>query len=580
MAKFQAFISDMDDTLLRSDHTMSERTAATLRRISRQGVSVVLCSGRAGASILPYVHQAGAEGEMICFNGARVIDLKTGAVLVQNEIDPGTAREMLSWLDARGCYAQFFDGDSWYCREDCQYARDYEKKSRLPAHFTHAPLAACVKNSAPKLLGIGPDKIEVDAPFVPGNSGGPVVLDEGGEVIGVSTYLRILEPDRSTTGSKYEATKLKRQVRRFATRIDNLDPSDLEPVFLEKIGRERELVRRSSEWVSSISDTFKEDEEFTLERFQDFREECFRRCRVLIEGEAAEWSNTYLRNKFSENREMIEAVLKVLKLDFLVEISRIGVLLDEHASSLLSVKREGSPVRCFFCMGSGKNSIKKPNPLYRPKSAYARWVIERRKCPVCNGNGKRPLWSERICFTYPKELEDAAGRHIAEAGQTFCGFLLGGTEQQELARFVFYRKKPLYRIPNAFGETLVFAGNHFDRSATCTALTFMFGRLLCVEIVTPQLEKGGIREGLTRYLKEELSDSSPFYVQAIRIVDRKMIPLDLRGRPLLKPVKPQRMEDDPEYDGMIVRGVHSCFGAINALDLNSLAEKNRKAQNQ
>ena len=71
-----------------------------------------------------------------------------------------------------------------------------------------------------------------------------------------------------------------------------------------------------------------------------------------------------------------------------------------------------------------------------------------------------------------------------------------------------------------------------------------------------------------------------FYVQAIRIVDRKMIPLDLRGRPLLKPVKPQRMEDDPEYDGMIVRGVHSCFGAINALDLNSLAEKNRKAQNQ
>ncbi len=431
-----------------------------------------------------------------------------------------------------------------------------------------------------KLLGIGPDKIEVDAPFVPGNSGGPVVLDEGGEVIGVSTYLRILEPDRSTTGSKYEATKLKRQVRRFATRIDNLDPSDLEPVFLEKIGCERELVRRSSEWVSCISDTFKEDEAFTLERFQDFREECFRRCRVLIEGEAAEWSNTYLRNKFSENREMIEAVLKVLKLDFLVEISRIGVLLDEHASSLLSVKREGSPVRCFFCMGSGKNSIKKPNPLYRPKSAYARWVIERRKCPVCNGNGKRPLWSERICFTYPKELEDAAGRHIAEAGQTFCGFLLGGTEQQELARFVFYRKKPLYRIPNAFGETLVFAGNHFDRSATCTALTFMFGRLLCVEIVTPQLEKGGIREGLTRYLKEELSDSSPFYVQAIRIVDRKMIPLDLRGRPLLKPVKPQRMEDDPEYDGMIVRGVHSCFGAINALDLNSLAEKNRKAQNQ
>ena len=39
-----------------------------------------------------------------------------------------------------------------------------------------------------KLLGIGPDKIEVDAPFVPGNSGGPL-FNMKGEVVGINSQI-------------------------------------------------------------------------------------------------------------------------------------------------------------------------------------------------------------------------------------------------------------------------------------------------------------------------------------------------------------------------------------------------------
>lgn len=155
MPRFQAFISDMDDTLLPAHQPMSERTKQTLQRLSRQGVSVVLCSGRAGASILPYVKQTGATGEMICFNGARVIDLKTGEVLVQNEIEPALAREMLAWLKARGCYAHYFQGDEWFCEEDCEEARFYAEKTGIPARYTHRPLTECIREPAPKILGIG-----------------------------------------------------------------------------------------------------------------------------------------------------------------------------------------------------------------------------------------------------------------------------------------------------------------------------------------------------------------------------------------------------------------------------------------
>ncbi|MHA3775383.1 trypsin-like peptidase domain-containing protein [Verrucomicrobiota bacterium sgz303538] len=40
-----------------------------------------------------------------------------------------------------------------------------------------------------KVVGIGPDRIEVSAEFIPGNSGSPIVHVKSGKVIGVATYL-------------------------------------------------------------------------------------------------------------------------------------------------------------------------------------------------------------------------------------------------------------------------------------------------------------------------------------------------------------------------------------------------------
>ena len=40
-----------------------------------------------------------------------------------------------------------------------------------------------------KLVGIGPDRIEVSAEFIPGNSGSPIIHVPTGKVIGIATYL-------------------------------------------------------------------------------------------------------------------------------------------------------------------------------------------------------------------------------------------------------------------------------------------------------------------------------------------------------------------------------------------------------
>ncbi len=421
-----------------------------------------------------------------------------------------------------------------------------------------------------KLLGIGPDKIETDAPFVGGNSGGPVLTTKGEQVVGVATYLRYIKPDPTTAGSKYDSSRVKKVVRRFATRIDNLSPDDLEPLKLAELEHERDLVNASDDWVKHIETTF--DDKLTIERLQEFRKDCFKRAKLLIEGETVQWHSSYLKNKFTDNREMISAVLQMLKLDSVVELSRMGAILDLNAAKLTPAKSTGVPIRCFFCKGSGKYSKKVPNPQYRPNSAYARYIIQYKACPVCVGNGKRPLWKERFIFSVPPDVSREIGEHIKVCPETFCGFQLGGKKSDELNRYVFYRKQPLFTIPYAFGESMVFAGNHQDKAAVCTHLIFMFDRLLGVMILSPY-PNDGLEEGLQRYHQGDVSNASPMFIDALRLRDGESVPVDLRGNPLLKPLRPVNVEDDPRYDGMLVIGSHSCLGVIAGMDLPALAER-------
>lgn len=73
--------------------------------------------------------------------------------------------------------------------------------------------------------GLGPNRVEVDAPFQPGNSGSPILHLETGEVVGVASYSQSREldaldgPANASTG---RTTEKKTEQRWFGFRIDGV----------------------------------------------------------------------------------------------------------------------------------------------------------------------------------------------------------------------------------------------------------------------------------------------------------------------------------------------------------------------
>jgi hypothetical protein len=67
------------------------------------------------------------------------------------------------------------------------------------------------------IVGIGPNLVEVDAPFVPGNSGSPIIHTKSGKVIGVATYVIINKMDPVT--KKALSTPV---LRHFGYRLDSV----------------------------------------------------------------------------------------------------------------------------------------------------------------------------------------------------------------------------------------------------------------------------------------------------------------------------------------------------------------------
>ena len=200
-------VTDLDDTLLDIKGEISDFTLGVLRQCLEKGIRVIPASGRAQASMEPYVRRLNTGLPYIACNGAQLVNADHS--LIENLTLPlHTAREICVYLQERDFYVQAYRGDSFFYAKECAPSLSYKRSSKLNGEAV-GDLLTFLTFGTPKLLCISePERIAELYPKISARFEGQAVFS-----ISHPSFLEV-EP---LEGSKGAALK------RLAARI-GIDP--------------------------------------------------------------------------------------------------------------------------------------------------------------------------------------------------------------------------------------------------------------------------------------------------------------------------------------------------------------------
>ena len=97
---FDLVATDLDGTLLRSDHTVSERTRRALAAATAAGAVHIVVTGRSAAWTRPTLDAIGYTGLAVCGQGAQLYDAAAHRELTSVTLDRQLARTALAKIEA------------------------------------------------------------------------------------------------------------------------------------------------------------------------------------------------------------------------------------------------------------------------------------------------------------------------------------------------------------------------------------------------------------------------------------------------------------------------------------------------
>ena len=98
MNQIRMVFSDIDGTLLNSEHQMTERTSSAIRRLHRHGIPFVFISARSREGIYPILQEHNLTCPVVACNGAMILD-ENGSVLHTTVMPWSVVREVLYELE-------------------------------------------------------------------------------------------------------------------------------------------------------------------------------------------------------------------------------------------------------------------------------------------------------------------------------------------------------------------------------------------------------------------------------------------------------------------------------------------------
>jgi Cof subfamily protein (haloacid dehalogenase superfamily) len=106
-------ISDIDGTLITSNHEITEATCAAAQMLYDKGINLSLASSRPPRSILPFAEALNLRAPFAAFNGAMVTTLD-GTVVAASVITPLVIRRVKAIADEFGLGVWLYDRSEWW----------------------------------------------------------------------------------------------------------------------------------------------------------------------------------------------------------------------------------------------------------------------------------------------------------------------------------------------------------------------------------------------------------------------------------------------------------------------------------
>lgn len=108
--------TDMDGTLLTGEHVISKENKSAIMAAKRQGVEVVVATGRSYLEAKYVLDEAGLECPIICANGAEIRN-SSGEVLFSNPISITETKEIIRVLKEHDIYFELYTDNGTYSND-------------------------------------------------------------------------------------------------------------------------------------------------------------------------------------------------------------------------------------------------------------------------------------------------------------------------------------------------------------------------------------------------------------------------------------------------------------------------------
>lgn len=150
--QIDAIVTDLDDTLLSPETTITPYTLEVFQKAMARGIRVIPASGRTPPSMRPFVTKLNTGLPYIASNGAELVDAEHN-VITAVEFSPQQAQEIVRYLKKEGFYVQCYYGESFYYDKECGSSASYKRSSGMRGQAV-GDLASFIDFPTPKVLSV------------------------------------------------------------------------------------------------------------------------------------------------------------------------------------------------------------------------------------------------------------------------------------------------------------------------------------------------------------------------------------------------------------------------------------------